>query len=271
MTGGSCPTLAAMTSSTTNPPISTVERAADVLNAFTEADGATLGVTEIAQLLGLSKAVVHRILSSLANKRFVEVDDVTRRYSLGPAALSLGLTYLQSIDLRDLVRPVLRELSDETAETATMSIRRGMHRMYIDQFTPSREVKMTVHLGHPYPLHAGSSSKVFLAFSTKSEQEQYLDEELNALTPMTVTDAHQLRNDLDLIRERGYASSQGERQTGAASLAAPIFDHTGGVAAVVSVCGPRERFVPETERFLPSLLAATGRLSDQLGASRSSL
>ena len=139
--------------------IATVERAADVLNAFTELDGATVGVTELSERLGLSKAVVHRILSSLRVKGFVELDGDSRRYSLGPASLSLGLTYLQQIDVRDEARGFLRDLSDQTSETATLSVRRGDMRMYVDQITPSREVKMTVQLGHPYPLHAGGVLK----------------------------------------------------------------------------------------------------------------
>ena len=79
--------------------IGAVERAADVLNAFTELDGATAGVTELSERLGLSKAVVHRILASLRDRGFVALDERTRRYSLGPASLALGLAYLQQIDV----------------------------------------------------------------------------------------------------------------------------------------------------------------------------
>ena len=146
-----------MTEKPRGQTIATVERAADVLNAFTDLDGADTGVTELSERLGLSKAVVHRILSSLRVKGLVELDEDSRRYSLGPASLSLGLTYLQKIDVRDEARTFLRDLSDETNETATLSVRRGNMRMYVDQVTPSREVKMIVQLGHPFPLHAGAS------------------------------------------------------------------------------------------------------------------
>ena len=74
--------------------IAGIERALDALSLFAESETASLGVTEIAQRLGLSKAVVHRILASFRAKGFVELDESTRRYSLGPKILFLGLTYL---------------------------------------------------------------------------------------------------------------------------------------------------------------------------------
>ena len=245
--------------------IATVERAADVLNAFTELDGATVGVTELSERLGLSKAVVHRILTSLRVKGFVELDDDTRRYSLGPASLSLGLTYLQKIDVRDQARSFLRDLSERTNETATLSVRRGDVRMYVDQITPSREVKMTVQLGHPYPLHAGGSSKAFLAHLSEDFIEDYLSKPLERLGPLTTTDPDVLRKDLALVRSRGFASSLGERQEGAGSVAAPVFGLENEPVAVISVCGPVERFRDEIDDIAPILLESTRKLSRRLG------
>ena len=242
-----------------------VQRAAEVLNAFTQLDGATAGVTELSVRLGLSKAVVHRILASLRATGFIELDAETRRYSLGPAALALGLTYLQQIDVRDAARSVLRELSDQTNETATLSIRRGDVRMYVDQVTPAREVKMTVQLGHPYPLHAGGSSKAFLAHLPESRVDEYLAGPLEAVGQNTITDPALLRRDLAVIRRRGYAASFGERMEGAGSIAAPVFDLENGPIAVISVCGPEERFRNEIDEIAPMVLEATRGLSRRLG------
>jgi len=245
--------------------IGAVERAADLLNAFTELDGANAGVTELSERLGLSKAVVHRILASLRARGFIDLDEQTRRYSLGPASLALGLTYLQQIDVRDVARSVLRDLSDQTNETATLSIRRGDVRMYVDQVTPAREVKMTVQLGHPYPLHAGGSSKAFLAHLSAAHVAEYLAGPLEALGENTITDPVLLRRNLGEIRKLGYAASFGERQEGAASIAAPVFDHENETVAVISVCGPVERFRDEVDAIAPVLLEATQELSRKLG------
>lgn len=252
-------------SASTGQTIEAVERAADVLYAFTKADGASLGVTEIANGLGLSKAVVHRILSSLRTRGFVEVDPESRRYALGPSALALGLTYLQTIDVREVARPVLRELSDATGETATLSIRRGDSRLYIDQVTPDREVKMTVQLGHPYPLHAGGSSKAFLAHLPEEEIEEIVNGALQALTPDTVTNPMKLREELAQIRATGFACSFGERQSGAGSIASAVFNHEGDPIAVISVCGPAERIRPKVDEIGPLLLEKTREISYQFG------
>lgn len=246
--------------------IATVERAADVLALFSQVSERDLGVTEIAAQLSLSKAAVHRILTSLRTRDFVQVHEETRRYSLGPAALALGLTYLDRIDVRAVAAPELLALCRETDETATLSIRAGETWFYIDQVTPAREVRMSVALGVPFPLHAGSSSKAFLAFLPLEEQERYLARPtLEALTEHTVVDPAQLRVELAAVRERGVATSFGERQPGAASVAAPVLDHRGLPAAAVSVCGPVERFASEIDDCIPLLLAATRRISARLG------
>ncbi|MCI2975312.1 MAG: IclR family transcriptional regulator [Ferrimicrobium sp.] len=244
---------------------STVERAADVLLLFASSSSTTLGVTEIAQQLGLSKASVHRILSSLRKKGIVEIEPVTRRYLLGPVIVSLGLTYLSKLDVRRVAHPELVALSRETFETATLSIRTGEHRVYVDQVTPEREVLMSVQIGLPHPLHAGASSKAFLAFLPPAEIEFYLENTLEQVTPSTVTDRDQLRRQIAEIRRRGYALSFGERQAGAGSVAAPVLDYQNLPIAVISVCGPAERLAQEVDLCAAALLDTTRRVSAQMG------
>lgn len=154
--------------------IAAVERAMDVLLLFGRSGRADLGVTEIAQELHITKAVVHRILTALRNRDLVLADPVTRRYALGPAAISLGRAYLARTDLRTMAAPELRRLAAQCGETATLSIRRGDTRLYVDQVVPQQELRIEVALGIPYPLHAGSSSKVVLAFMPEHEIEEYL-------------------------------------------------------------------------------------------------
>jgi DNA-binding IclR family transcriptional regulator len=246
--------------------VATIERALSVLDLMASTDRDDLGVTEIARELDLSKAVVHRVLVTLVSRDYLQVDPSTRRYSLGPMALVLGSAYLAQLDLRTLALPRLQELSDRTGETATFSLRNGWNRMYVDQVTPDREIKMAVAIGKAYPLHAGSSSKSFLAFLPAEEQERYLQErELTALTTATIIDPDRLRTELAAIRQRGYAVSLEERQAGAASIAAPILDRHGLPIAAVSVCGPVERFRDQLETVPSLLLQTCGELSRLFG------
>jgi DNA-binding IclR family transcriptional regulator len=161
---------------------------------------------------------------------------------------------------------MLQELSDTTQETATLSIRSGTHRLYIDQVTPPREVKMTVVLGRSFPLHAGGSSKAILAHMEADEIQSYVSEVgLEPLTESTITDSASLMEDLARIRRLGYASSVNERQAGAASVAAPVFDHSGGPVAAISLCGPAERFQDEADEAATLIVAAARQLSERMG------
>ncbi|MEU8343318.1 transcriptional regulator, IclR family [Actinomadura meyerae] len=250
----------------TGQTIATVERAADVLMYFAEQRAATLGVTEVATALGLSKAAVHRILTSLRGRGLIELDEETRRYSLGIGAMKLGMAYLERIDVRTVARPELTALSERTLETATLSVRSGWTRSYIDQVTPRRELIMSVTLGVPYPLHAGASSKAFLAFLSDEEIEHYLAQPaLEQFTPDTIASPPRLRREIEEIRARGYAASVAERQAGAASVAAPILDQNDRPIAVMSVSGPIDRFREETEFCAAALLQTVRRLSERFG------
>lgn len=243
-----------------------VERALDVLRLFIDSDSPTLGVTEIAQALGLSKAVVYRVLSACRAKDFVEIEEETHRYRLGVTSMNLGLAYLGRLEVRSTAHEAMRRIVKATNETATLSVRIGWSRVYVDQVVPNRDVKMMVQLGRPFPLHTGASSKALLAFLPAAEREEYLQEhELVRLTPLTITDPAALRRELDAIRIKGYAVSLGERDASAGSVAAPVFDREGGLAAVISVSGPVERFRAESEQAASVLLAATQDVSRRLG------
>lgn len=247
--------------------IAGVDRALNVLDLFAEDRVTSLGVTEIAKRLDLSKAVVHRILGSLRSMGYVAVDASTRRYVLGSRVAILGLIYLDRLDVVEIARSALPDLSERTGETATLSLRSGWSRVYVDQVLPHRDIQMVVRLGSSHALHAGASSKAILAFLPELEIERYLGQaDLVPLTDRTIADAGALRAELRSIRERGFATSIGERQADAASVAAPVLDHQGRPLAVMSISGPRARFEDEMKTCSQVLCEVTERLSRRMGA-----
>lgn len=240
-------------------------RVADVLLLFTDGPD-FLGVTAIARSLDLSKAVVHRILQTLVERRLLVSDPASRGYQLGPAAAALGARALRESQLRTVAMPVLRELQLTTGETTTVSARVHSGRVYLDQVESNREIKMTVEVGRRFPLHAGSSSTCILAFLPDAERETVLAAELPSLTSRTVTDHDLLRARLAEIREIGVAGSDGERQEGAGSVASPVFGIDGAVVGAISVCGPAHRVdAAARERFGPLVREAADRISRALG------
>ncbi|SFS94331.1 IclR family transcriptional regulator [Saccharopolyspora flava] len=240
------------------------ERVADVLLLFTDGPP-TLGVSQVARELDLSKAVVHRILQSLTSRNLIAYDPETREYRLGPAAAALGSRALRDSDLRAAALPFLAELRDKLHETVTISAKVHGGRVYLDQVVGTHEITMSVELGKRFPLHAGSSGKCVLAHCDPDEIDRLLSGDLLALTPNTPTDPDELRAELARIRERGYAASAGERQGDAGSVAVAVFGPVGVVGAV-SVCGPRFRV---TEEFVaataPQLIETADRITARLG------
>lgn len=239
-------------------------RVADVLLAL--ADGPRwVGVSDIGRRLDLSKTVVHRILRSLASRHLVISDESSGRYSLGPAAAALGARALSDVSLRKAAMPVLRRLQVATGETTTVSALVGTARVYLDQVVSLQEIKMTVEVGRPFPLYAGASSKAVLAAAGPELRAQVLDGQLDRLTPVTIVERRRLERELDEIAATGVATSLGERQEGAGSVAAPVIGGDGEVLGAISVCGPVARFTPETmERYVPLVQRAAAEISAAL-------
>jgi IclR family acetate operon transcriptional repressor len=244
-------------------PAGAIDRALAVLGVLAEASQ-PMGVTEIARRVGLPKSVVHYHVSALVRNRYAEARP-DRRYGLGYAALRLGRGNHSNLELRSRALPHMRVLHHETWETVTLSVLVGRERVYVDQLVSPQEIKLSVELGRPFPLHAGASGRAILAFLPADLREALLAEPLERLSSGTVVDPASLRELLDAARATGIAISRGERHEGAAAVAAPVFD-THGVAGAMSVCGPEFRFDEASlERFTPLLKAAGVRLSRELG------
>ena len=240
-------------------------RAAEVLLEFGRRSSA-LGVSEIARSTGISKAVTHRILTTFVECGLLLYEPSTRRYLLGPAAATLGARALDVSPLRRVARSALEDLQRATGETATVTGRLPGGRVYLDQVESTQEIKMTVELGRRFELYSGSSGRIILAYLSESEQEDVLSRQLTRLTGKTITDPAALRAVLQEARERGVCRSTGERQEGAASIAAPVFGADGTVVGSLSVCGPSYRMTDEAfDRYEDALVEAAQRVSRALG------
>ncbi|GAA4194816.1 IclR family transcriptional regulator [Microbispora amethystogenes] len=226
-----------------NGSASGLGRALQVIYAVGESGPEGVGVSALAREVGLSKAVAHRILKVLSDDGFLSFESDTKRYTLGPGALQVGLAALRQLDIQRIVRPLLERLVAVTDETATLSVRQRWSRIYVDQVLSPQEIRMSVTLGHPYPLHAGASSKALLAAMDDEEITRYLaTHSLDHVTATTISSRDQLLAEVAMIRRRGYAVSTGEREAGAASIAAAVLGAGGRVLGAISVCGPLHRF-----------------------------
>ncbi|CAM3225101.1 IclR family transcriptional regulator [Nocardioides dubius] len=244
----------------TSPGTTTsASRAADVLLLFSD-ESDRLGISEIARRLDLSKAVVHRIVVSFVEKRLLMAER-DRTYRLGPAMAALGARALRGSTLRAVAVPYLDGLRDATGETATLSSLINDRRVYLAQAEGLSEIKMTVEIGRRYPLHVGSSGRCILAFQPDDVITELLDD-----VGVTGPDAEAVRQQLAQARASGWTASLGERQQGAGSVAAPVFNLDGRAIGAVSVCGPIHRMTPEANaRHATAVSQVAQKVSRGLG------
>lgn len=226
--------------------IRSVERALDVLLCFAgEPDG--LGVTQIAEKLGLYKSTVHRILGALEAKGFVCRGANTGRYHLGLKTLELASVYLTSGDVPAVAYPEMLALRDRTQETVSLYVRDGLRRVRVQRAEGPQTVRRVVGLGEGLPLYLGASGKVLLAWAPPAERDALLDQVLPPELDRTA-----FRQMLDEAVRRGWATSLEEREPGVASVAAPVLDRTGRCVAALAISGPVSRLSTQlVDRFGP--------------------
>ena len=250
----------------TNTPTATVSRVTAVLDAFLMARG-DLGITELAIQLGLGKSVVHRLVTALRDAEYLSHNVATRRYSLGPKAVRLGLVAVGQLNVRERALPYLHALARSTGETATLSLRTGDHRIYAQQVESAQPVRQSIQIGVEAPLYVGASGKAMLAYVESDALAAVLRQARQATTANgQPLDVRALKADLRCIRQRGFATSQSERIVGAASAAAAVFDHRGDVVASISVAGVTVRHTQaDLLRFGALVVHEAGQLSAELG------
>jgi DNA-binding IclR family transcriptional regulator len=219
-----------------------IEKALQILLTFS-AERSVWGVRELSQYLDLSPSTVQRIFKTLKAYGFVDQDPKTRLYRLGTVYFHF-LGILQSaFPISRSAIPYMEKLQSQTQETVHLNVIDDTERVCIEHVETSQYLKASMPIGHRSPLYAGASSKCLLAFSPADFRQHYLRQvSLVALTEKTVKDAMELAIEIDRTRNRGYASSLGERTPGLGSLSAPVFNHNGHILAAISLAIPEIRF-----------------------------
>jgi DNA-binding IclR family transcriptional regulator len=181
--------------------------------------------------------------------------------------MMLGKMYERSNSLISAARPILRELASITGESAKLFVIQGTKRICLVREKGTYPLGYHVEEGESFELYAGAGGKVLLAYASKDFCDQVLGEKvLERLTPTTIVARSRLEEEFAAIRERGYASSNGELFTEVAGMAAPVFDHENAVCAALAIAGPIQRFTEDRrQEMLDSLLASASRLSELLG------
>jgi IclR family pca regulon transcriptional regulator len=216
-----------------------LERGLGILAAFTPTQP-SLGVSELAREVGLSRSTTHRYMSTLTRLGYLQQDAASRRYRLGPRVLDLGFSAINSMELRVISSPYLQRLSDETGFTVNMAILDGTDILYVERCRSSRagqrEIDLNLHVGSRLPAYCTSMGKVLLAYLAPKRRAALLDGlSLGKRGPNTLTNRKALEAELAAIRERGLALNNEELAYGLRSIAAPVRGPGGDVVAAINL------------------------------------
>lgn len=238
--------------------VQSVGRALDLLECLARSSS-WMGVSELSTATGQPVGTIHRLLMTLVGRDYVVRDSRTRRYALGPAFRQLAGTSLQTPDWIEIGTPFLRELVEISSETANLAVMEGERAVYVAQAQPTRMVRMFTELGKRVPLHCTGCGKVLLAYQPDSVLATIIAEAgLPGYTDTTITDVGHLRQELETIRQQGYAIDNCEQEEGVRCFAVPVYGSKGRVVAAVSISGPSSRL---DSRRMPALLPQLKRIS----------
>ena len=240
-------------------PVGSVARAVAVIDVLA-AHPQGLGVNEVARQIGVNASTTSRLLATLQRGGIVQREP-RGPYKLGLRLVALADAVLDGLDIRDLGRPVLRSLVDDTGETATLSVPGAGEAVTIDFIAGDASVVGVARLGRRSVGHATATGKVVLAYADGGPAVP-----LVAFTDKTITDPDELERELAQVRARGFAEAVGERDPDLVAVAVPVFDRSGSLVAILGVQGPMGRFTAARRKELLPILRESGeKLTRGLG------
>jgi DNA-binding IclR family transcriptional regulator len=246
--------------------IQSVQRAAQIL-AVLGSGTPRLGVTEIADRVGLAKPTVHGLLRTLEAHDLVAQDSDTGKYSLGPGVLQLGNAYLDGSELRARSLRWAESLAQRAGEAVWVATLSGSRVIVLHHvFRPDNTVQI-LEVGAAIPWHASALGHAIVASLPETQRTRALTGDLAPLTGRTRS---ALSRALAQVRQRGFAVEDQEATVGDAGIAAAILARDGVVAGAIGVVGPADRLLDHgsMEERVREVTAAARAISRDLGAGR---
>jgi len=245
--------------------VNTLEKCVRILTLLSDAPTG-MNISEISARLNIPLSTVYRYSSELKRHRLLEQDAKTGTYRLGTKLLELASGVAKS-GLRDAALPLMEQLSRKTGETVILSGLSGHNGICLEKVEGHHALRVSWERGAIFPLHAGSSGKVLMAYLSEDEQDEIIEQVgLAKFSETTITDRSRLKRELRKIKVQGYGESDGEVIPGTYGIGAPILSLSERVIAVLSVSGPTQRLQgEECQRMLQLVIKTAGEISEGCG------
>lgn len=249
-----------------NDMISSVDRALEVL-LYLYREGHEMGITQIANGMGIYKSTIFRTLATLEARGFVKKNQETDRYWLGPQLFLLGKAVENSMGLQDTVRPYAQRLYGMFGEVVNVTV---MDRVPNDVYhgviilkeeSANQVLKANPPIGSRNECHCSSVGKCLLAFSKDIDLSVYDRYGLTPHTANTITTTQALREELERVRANGYALDQEELELGLTCIGAPILDRNGYAVAAISLSGPTSRMMADGMQRIQAVCQVAAEVS----------
>jgi DNA-binding IclR family transcriptional regulator len=209
------------------------------------------GVTDLARSLGLPKSAVHRLLATFEAHSFVQQQQQSSRYTLGPTLARLGLRAVDMCTPCRIARPYLEALAQEVDATVLLGTLIPEGVLVVEQVAGGQALRLAPAPGTVLPLQRTALGKLLLAFSPGTQREQLLE---SCREPVPGLPREQglsgLRQELTAIVQQGFAVSLEEWTPDICGLAAPIRHRQAGVVAALALALPC-RQLPQRQRHDP--------------------
>lgn len=249
--------------------IKSLAKALEILSCVGETpDGA--GVSDISARLGINKATVSKMLSTMAARRFVRKDIRTRRYRLGYRLAELGMQVIESIDLRAEAYPYLKALEKSVNEVINLAVYHNGEVIYVDKFEGTNSLRLHSRVGGRASLTCTSVGKVLMAFLPEQDRRSIIaaSPAPERRTKNSIQTWKEFDVQLSEIRRNGCAFDLEENVEGIMCVGAPIFDYSERAVGAVSISCPtarcsRERLIELKDRLVETCL----KISESCGCS----
>lgn len=246
--------------------VNSIVKAMAILEAF-DRERPQLSLAELSSRVAMPKSSVHRLATTLEQVGLLCRDSHSGKYRLGLKLIQLASIAFDSMELRQIARPVIEQLAADLRETVHLAVLDDGEVVYIDKIESPAKVQMVSRVGGRAPAYCTGVGKALLAFQPEEEIRRLAREKgLVPYTPATITNVEELLAHLATVRQRGYAIDQGEHESMIRCVAAPVRDHSNTVVASVSVTTVAASWDPIRLRIITDrVLEAAEQISRKLG------
>jgi DNA-binding IclR family transcriptional regulator len=246
--------------------MSTIDKALGLLSHFSNTLP-EIGLAELKTIAGFDKATTHRYAKSLVTCGFLEQNQNTKAYRLGPALIRLAAIREETVPIAKIATDHIDQLADTTQELVHASLPQphGLTTLYSKDGGVTG-TRVGLNRAEILPFHATSSGIAMLAFGSPHLRENFKLNLLPSYTSKTSTNEFVLKAQVDSTLENGFSCANGTYEAEVCSVAVPFFDNTGHAAGTVAIATPISRMDEKAqESFVVSLIKLSRAFSNDIG------